>query len=118
MNNKVTIYKVVIELTKGGFSRTIISYEDMNIGKSMFSSGTLAKRITKDKINKIDSIFINSNTRLCYYTYCFLEDITEQTEKVKTYIKDIIIKESKNIDAMIIGMDIEDFVVDRKRIYE
>ena len=118
MNNKVIIYKVVIELTKAGFSRTIVSYENMTIANTMYISKELGKKIKKDYIHKIDSIFINSNTRLCYFTYCFLEDIIEQTEKVKTYIKDIIIKESKNIDAMIIGMDIEDFVVDRKRIYE
>ena len=47
MGNKVTIYKVVIELTKGGFSRTVISYEDMTVGNNMFTSKELGKRIKK-----------------------------------------------------------------------
>ncbi len=118
MNNKVTIYKVVIELTKAGFSRTVISYEDMTVANTMYISKELGKKIKKEYIHKIDSIFINSNTRLCYFTYCFLDDIAEQTEKVKTYIKDIVITESKKIDEMIIGMDVEGLISDKQRVYE
>ncbi len=66
-NKNINIYKVSGILDKRGFDKRIDKIEVVETSKSFVGEG---KRISKDKLMKIDSVIFDNHRVLRYFTYC------------------------------------------------
>jgi len=88
------IFRVAGWLDQKGFDKRIQEIEVTETGKSFVAEG---KRINKDKLMKIDTMFVENHKSMRYFTYCKdgeqqkALDLIKQhiIEKVKTYKSEI-----------------------------
>lgn len=92
------IFKVVGFLDKNGFGKRIQEIEVTETAKSFVADG---KRISKDKIMKIDSIFLDNHNYIRYYTYCFDGQQQEALDKLKEHITSKVMKYKEEIDVLV-----------------
>lgn len=88
------IFKVGCLLDSRGFDERIKEIEATETSKSFLADG---KRISKDKLLKIDTVFVENHQSIRYFTYCrngeqqMALDMIKQhiIDKVKTYKSEI-----------------------------
>lgn len=91
------LYKVKGGITEGGFYKLIDSMEVEQTGKSYVGEG---KRISKDKIMKIDTIWREHHNSIQYHTYCLEGQQQEALNMLKAHIIAKVKKYKAEIDNL------------------
>lgn len=92
------IYKVAGWLDFKGFDKRIFEIESKETNKSFFADG---KRISKDKLLKIDTMFVENHKSMRYFTYCRDGDQQKALDMIKAHIVDKIKTYKSEIDSLI-----------------
>jgi hypothetical protein len=79
------IFKVGGWLDAKGFGKRINEIEVTETDKSFIGDG---KRISKDKLMKIDTIFVENHKSIRYYTYCRDGEQQDALNMIKKHIID------------------------------
>jgi hypothetical protein len=92
------IFKVAGFLDSKGFDKRIFEIEAKETDKSFVAEG---KRINKDKLMKIDTIFIENHMSMRYFTYCLDGDQQKALDIIKQHIISKLRIYKSEIDALI-----------------
>ena len=92
------IFKVVGLLDKRGFDKRIHEIEVTETAKSFVGDG---KRISKDKLMKIDTIFFENHNSIRYFTYCLDGKQQEALNKIKEHIILKVKSYKEEIDVLV-----------------
>jgi hypothetical protein len=91
------IYKVSVLLDSKGFENKIQEISVKETNKSFVGEGC---RIAKDKLMKIDTIYIETHRFLRYFTYCKDGQQQEAFDMLKQYIVNKAREYKKEIDIL------------------
>lgn len=92
------IFKVAGWLDLKGFDKRIFEIEAKETDKSFVADG---ERISKDKLLKIDTIFVENHKSMRYYTYCRDGEQQKALDMIKQHIIDKVKTYKSEIDALI-----------------
>jgi hypothetical protein len=92
------IFKVTGFLDKRGFDKRIHEIEVTETAKSFVGDG---KRISKDKLMKIDTIFFENHNSIRYFTYCLDGQQQLALNKIKEHIKSKVRIYKEEIDVLV-----------------
>lgn len=90
-------FKVAGWLDPKGFDKRIHEIEVTETDKSFVGDG---KRISKDKLMKIDTIFVENHKSMRYYTYCIDGEQQKALDMIKQHIIDKVKTYKAEIDAL------------------
>jgi hypothetical protein len=91
------IFKVSGFLDKRGFNYRVQEIEVTESAKSFVGEG---KRISKDKIMKIDTIFFENHKSMRYFTYCLDGEQQKSLDMIKQHIIEKLKTYKSEIDAL------------------
>jgi len=91
------IFKVAGWLDPKGFDKRIYEIEVTETDKSFVGDG---KRISKDKLMKIDTMFVENHKSMRYYTYCGDGEQQKALDMIKQHIIDKVKTYKSEIDAL------------------
>ena len=91
------IFKVGGWLDPKGFDKRIHEIKVTETDKSFVGNG---KRISKDKLLKIDTMFVENHKSMRYYTYCRDGDQQKALDMIKQHIIDKVKTYKSEIDAL------------------
>ncbi len=91
------IFKVGGWLDPKGFDKSIREIEVTETEKSFVGDG---KRISKDKLMKIDTMFVENHKSIRYYTYCLDGEQQKALDMIKQHIIDKVKTYKLEIDAL------------------
>ena len=91
------IFKVGGWLDPKGFDKRIHEIEVTETDKSFVGDG---KRISKDKLMKIDTMFVENHKSMRYYTYCRDGEQQKALDMIKQHIIDKVKTYKAEIDAL------------------
>lgn len=91
------IFKVSGWLDTKGFDKRIHEIKVTETNKSFVSNN---KRISKDKLLKIDTIFVENHKSMRYFTYCKDGDQQKALDMIKQHIIDKVKIYKSEIDAI------------------
>jgi hypothetical protein len=92
------IFKVAGFLDKRGFDKRIHEIEVTETAKSFIGDG---KRISKDKLMKIDTVFFENHNSIRYFTYCLDGQQQEALNKIKNHIISKVKLYKEEIDVLV-----------------
>lgn len=92
------IYKVAGWLDFKGFDKRIFEIECKETDKSFVADG---KRISKDKLLKIDTMFFENHKSIRYFTYCRDGEQQKALDMIKAHIVDKIKTYKSEVDSLI-----------------
>lgn len=97
INNNCRIYKVSGWLDLKGFEKRILELEAKETDKLFISEG---RKINKNKMLKIDTIFFENHMSIRYFTYCLEDDKQKALDLIKDHIISKINIYKKEIDIL------------------
>lgn len=100
MSKEALILKIGVSLTSNGLKQTVRELNVKETDKSFVGDGS---RISKDKIMKIDTIFVENHRMINYYTYCMPEDKDKAIEMLKSHVKSKVMTYKSEIDALFVA---------------
>lgn len=100
-----SIFKVGGWLDSRGFDKRIHRMGAKETEKSFIADG---KRISKDKLMKVDTVFVENHTSMRYFTYCREEQIQDALNLIKAHIIEKVKTYKKEIDVLAAYCSLED----------
>jgi hypothetical protein len=92
------IFKVAGWLDFKGFDKRIFEIEAKETEKSFVADG---KRISKEKLMKVDTIFVENHKSMRYFTYCMDGEQQKALDLIKAHIVEKIKTYKSEVDALI-----------------
>ncbi len=92
------LFKITVFIDSRGLHKRI---QDINVeekGKSYFGEG---KRINKDKLMKIDTMFFENHTSIRYFTYCLDGEQQKALNMLKKHVTDKVMQYKSEIDVLV-----------------
>ena len=100
MSKDTLILKIGVSLTSNGLKQTVREMNVKETDKSFVGDG---QRISKDKLMKIDTIFIENHRMINYFTYCMVEDKDKAIEMLRAHVKQKVMTYKSEIDALFLA---------------
>ncbi len=91
------IFKVAGWLDFKGFDKRIFEIESKETDTSFVADG---KRISKDKLMKVDTIFVENHKSMRYFTYCRDGEQQKALDLIKAHIVEKIKTYKSEVDAL------------------
>lgn len=92
------ILKINLRLKEDGFTKNIKEFDIKETEKSFICDG---QRISKNKILKIDTMYVENHKWLNYHTYCLEGDQEKAFDMLKKHIIDKVKTYKSEIDVLI-----------------
>jgi hypothetical protein len=96
-SNECRIYLVVLKLGKNGFTNRI---EPIDCVESKKTYVTYSKRISKDKIMKIDSHMLENHKWQHFFTYCLEGQQQEALDMLRSHIINNVKRIKSEVDEL------------------
>jgi len=92
------LFKIVGAIDKEGLQKRVIEIEVEETAKSYVGDG---RRVSKDKLMKIDAIFHENHTSIRYYTYCLDGDQQKALDMLKVHVIGKVLQYKQEIDLLV-----------------
>ncbi len=93
----MTIYKAIVTLGKDGWNETIKELNVTETEKSFVGEG---RRIGKEKLMRVDTIFLESHKHYIYFAYCLEGQQQQALYSLKEKILEMASKHLQEINAV------------------